>query len=182
MSKYVDPSSQTSSGPGGRRRLHQTSQPQLTFGASQAPARKKGLTLKNLRWSGVNPKAATYVYMEEYTSLVLDNVVASTLALYCVGCHATVKHSTFENADTANDDEKMAEGWGYLAKVNGVADSADNSWPVASKLEVTNSTFIRQYMSMGYAGAVISTATDILNDDPPMVWASCVHPGGESLQ
>lgn len=130
----------------------------MTFGAAQATARSKGLTLKNLKWSGKSSKDATYLYMEKYTSVVLDNVVASSMGLYCEGCHATVRDSTFANVGTELDNEKMDEGWGYLAVPSGGDSSADNSWPLVTKLEVTNSTFSNQYLGKDTAGGVINTA------------------------
>ena len=158
VAEYVAPSPPGSSGPGSnppgsgkrrrRRGLLQTPGPapatpvppsvsQMTFGAAQAAARTKGLTLKNLKWSGYGANGALNLYMEKYTSLVLENVVASGMTLRCEGCHATVKHSKFENADTPNAQQKMDEGWGYLLRPNGVHPNTDNSWPLASKIEVT---------------------------------------------
>ena len=89
---HVDPASlkagASGTGPGGPG-AGSVNMTVMTFATSQAPARKGGLTLKSLKLSAdKKSSSASFLYVEDRVSLVLDDVVGSSVALYCVGCRA----------------------------------------------------------------------------------------------
>ena len=78
-------------GPGGGG----PSDPPLTFTPTQLHAKSLGLTLKNLKLSASESKDGSYLYVEQYATVVLEEVVGESVSLNCVGCHAIIKDSAF---------------------------------------------------------------------------------------